>query len=467
MLGKSLQGSTPNGLALSKDGKKLYVSNGLDNAIAVVHLGNKSATNGLGKTLVEGFIPTEAYPAGLQILDSTIVVANLESDGANVVDNTKKARSIHQELASISIIPTPNSAALKLLTQEVAQLNLLNRTEALALQPRPNIAAKPVPERIGEPSVFKHVVYIIKENKTYDQVFGDMKGSRADSTLCVFGNNITPNTHALAKQFGYMDDYNASGKSSAEGHQWTDAGMVSDYVEKNVRAWFRSYPHRQEDAMVYNKAGFIWNHALDHGKTVRVYGEACETEYDRKLNWFDLYKNYTEGQKPNWTNKTTIARLNPIISPTFPDCDNITFSDQQRADIFIAEWKELEAKNELPNLMVLSLPNDHTSGTSPNFPTPNAMVADNDLALGRIIDMISKSKSWDSTVVFITEDDSQGGWDHISAYRQRITTRGSNFYTTTNYIYETDQLQFSLSFNMSKRNRKILLPASEMAEKEF
>ena len=417
LLGKSLQGSTPNGLALSKDGKKLYVSNGLDNAIAVVHLGNKSATNGLGKTLVEGFIPTEAYPAGLQILDSTIVVANLESDGANVVDNTKKARSIHQELASISIIPTPNSAALKLLTQEVAQLNLLNRTEALALQPRPNIAAKPVPERIGEPSVFKHVVYIIKENKTYDQVFGDMKGSRADSTLCVFGNNITPNTHALAKQFGYMDDYNASGKSSAEGHQWTDAGMVSDYVEKNVRAWFRSYPHRQEDAMVYNKAGFIWNHALDHGKTVRVYGEACETEYDRKLNWFDLYKNYTEGQKPNWTNKTTIARLNPIISPTFPDCDNITFSDQQRADIFIEEWKELEAKNELPNLMVLSLPNDHTSGTSPNFPTPNAMVADNDLALGRIIDMISKSKSWDSTVVFITEDDSQGGWDHISAYR--------------------------------------------------
>jgi hypothetical protein len=367
--------------------------------------------------MVLGFIPTEAYPAGVQIVGGRLIVANLESDGANVVDKVKKARSIHQELASISIIPIPNSSTLKIYTQEVAQLNLLNRTEALALQPRPNIAAKPVPERIGEPSVFKHVVYIIKENKTYDQVFGDMKGSRADSTLCVFGNNITPNTHAIAKQFGYMDDYNASGKSSAEGHQWTDAGMVSDYVEKNVRAWFRSYPHRQEDALVYNKAGFIWNHALDHGKTVRVYGEACETEYDRKLNWFDLYKNYTDGQKPNWTNKTTIARLNPIISPTFPDCDNITFSDQQRADIFIAEWKELEAKNELPNLMVLSLPNDHTSGTSPNFPTPNAMVADNDLALGRIVDMISKSKSWDSTVVFITEDDSQGGWDHISAYR--------------------------------------------------
>jgi hypothetical protein len=107
---------------------------------------------------------------------------------------------------------------------------------------------------------------------------------KSDSSLCIFGERITPNMHALARKFGWMDDYYASGKSSAEGHQWTDAGMVSDYVEKNVRAWFRSYPHRQTDALVYNKSGFIWNQALDHGKTVRVFGEACTTEYDRKLN---------------------------------------------------------------------------------------------------------------------------------------------------------------------------------------
>ncbi|MBC7508049.1 MAG: phosphoesterase, partial [Ferruginibacter sp.] len=132
------------------------------------------------------------------------------------------------------------------------------------------------------PSVFKHVVYVIKENKTYDQVLGDMPVGKNDSSLCIFGEKVTPNMHALAKQFGWMDDYYASGKSSAEGHQWTDAGMVSDYVEKNVRAWFRSYPHRQEDALVYNKAGFIWNHTLDHGKTVRIYGEACKTEYNKK-----------------------------------------------------------------------------------------------------------------------------------------------------------------------------------------
>jgi hypothetical protein len=214
-----------------------------------------------------------------------------------------------------------------------------------------------------------------------------------------------------------MDNFHTSGKSSAEGHQWTDAGMVSDYVEKNVRAWFRSYPHRQADAMVYNKSGFIWNHALDHGKSVRVFGEACETVYDNKLKWLDLYIRYINGQAPDWHNESTIARLRPIISADFPDCDNMVFSDQQRADLFIKEWKQSEKNNSLPNLMVLALPNDHTAGTSPDFPTPDAMVADNDLAVGRIVDMISKSKYWDSTVIFITQDDSQSGWDHVSAYR--------------------------------------------------
>jgi hypothetical protein len=193
--------------------------------------------------------------------------------------------------------------------------------------------------------------------------------------------------------------------------------MVSDYIQKMVRSWFRSYPHRQEDALVYNKNGFIWNQALDHGKSVKIYGEACETNYDNTRNWQKLYHDYKNGVPPDWHNSSTIARIRPIISDTYPDCDNINFTDQQRADIFLADFKEFEINNDLPNLMVLSLPNDHSSGTSPGFPTPNAMVADNDLAVGRIVEAISKSKYWDSTVVFITEDDSQGGWDHISSYR--------------------------------------------------
>ncbi len=413
----SLQGSTPNALELNADNTILYVANGFDNAVAVVYLGKNASLNGKGKSRVHGYIPTEAYPGGLKLVPGRLVVTNLESDGANVIDPNRKARSIHNQLASVSIIPIPDKPTLERYTREVAQLNLLNRTDQLQLPPRTGMAPVPVPERLGEPSVFKHVVYIIKENKTYDQVFGDMAEGKGDSSLCIFGEKITPNMHALAKKYGWMDDYYASGKSSAEGHQWTDAGMVSDYVQKNVRAWFRSYPHRQEDALVYNKSGFIWNQALDHGKTVRIYGEACETKYDRNLKWADLYKSYKEGRKPDWHNVSTIARIRPIISPTFPDCDNIAFSDQQRADIFIQEWKQYEQGGSLPNLMILSLPNDHSAGTSPGFPTPNAMVADNDLAVGRIVEMITKSKYWDSTVIFITQDDSQSGWDHISAYR--------------------------------------------------
>ncbi len=412
---KGLQGSTPNALELDAKNNLLYVANGLDNAIAVVQLGKNASTNGRGNTVVTGVIPTEAFPGGIKLAGDQLVVTNLESDGANVVDKNRKARSIHNQLASVSIIPLPDAKQLNQYTWQVTQQNLLTRSEQLT----PDLMAKPVPVpvRLGEPSVFKHVVYIIKENKTYDQVYGDMKGGNGDSSLCVFGNRITPNMHALAKQYGWMDQYYASGKSSAEGHQWTDAGMVSDYVEKSVRAWFRSYPHRQEDALVYNKSGFIWNQALDNGKTVRIFGEACETVYDHKLKWSHLYDQYKSGKQPAWYNSSTIARIRPIISPTFPDCDNIAFSDQQRADIFINEWKESEKNNTLPNLMVVSLPNDHSAGTSPDFPTPNAMVADNDLAVGRIVEMISKSKYWDSTVIFITQDDSQGGWDHISAYR--------------------------------------------------
>jgi YVTN family beta-propeller protein len=414
---KNIQGSTPNGLALNKSNDALYVANGLDNAVAWIALGRNSGGGTKGTSQVKGLIPTEAYPAGLVEWNKKLIVANLESEGANVIDKRKNARSIHNELASVSIIDIPDTEKLQEFTTKVAQYNLVSSVDLLALQPRKNVKPVPVPERLGEPSVFKHVVYIIKENKTYDQVFGDLGFGNGDSSLCVFGERITPNTHALARQFGVMDNYHASGKSSAEGHQWTDAGMVSDYVEKNVRAWFRSYPHRQADAMVYNKSGFIWNHALDHGKSVRVFGEACETVYDNKLKWLDLYNRYLNGQAPNWHNESTIARLRPIISADFPDCDNMVFSDQQRADLFIKEWKQSEKNNSLPNLMVLALPNDHTAGTSPDFPTPDAMVADNDLAVGRIVDMISKSKYWDSTVIFITQDDSQSGWDHVSAYR--------------------------------------------------
>jgi len=415
--GSGRGGASPNALTTDASGRRLLVSNGMDNALAVVELGAKGVTGGRGPSRIRGYIPTEAYPAGSVALTDRIIVANLEGDGVNVVNPARKARGAHYQLASLSVIPTPDDRTLAEMSRQAARNALGHRLDNSRLPPRPDARPRPIPERIGEPSVFKHVVYIIRENKTYDQVLGDLPQGRGDSTLCTFGQRITPNTHALARQYGILDNYHASGKSSAEGHQWSNAAIVSDYVEKNVRAWYRSYPHRQEDAMVYHSTGYIWNHAMDHGKKVRIYGEACRTVYDPKKKWIDLFRQYRSGVKPDWHNETTIARIRPVISPDFPDNDNLVFSDQQRADIFLREWDAYEQGDSLPHLMIVSLPNDHTSGLNPDAPTPNAMVADNDLALGRIVEHITRSRHFDSTLILVTQDDSQSGWDHISGYR--------------------------------------------------
>jgi hypothetical protein len=363
-----------------------------------------------------------------------MVVCNLESTGARALNDTDfddegknpkkkiKAFNAHKQMASISFIDIPNQSELNVFTEKVQKLNLSYRMELTSRAPRPNVAPVPVPERIGEPSVFKHVLYIIKENRTYDQVMGDLPQGRGMKPLCIFGDSITPNQHQIAKDYLLLDNYYVSGKGSAEGHHWASAGMVTDYTEKSVRAWFRSYPHVLYDAMVYNKNGLIWNNALDHGKNVRIYGEACDFHMDgeKKYDWktlFDKRKN-NDLADFKYHSTTTISRIRPFLSQTFPGGDNETVSDQMRADDFIRELKETEANGgELPNLMVMALPNDHTAGTNPMFPTPRAMVADNDLALGRIVEAINNSKFAENTVIFVSEDDSQAGWDHISSYR--------------------------------------------------
>jgi len=412
-------GDSPNALAINDSGTTLYVSNGMDNAVAVINLGEKSSVSGKGNSFIEGFIPTEAYPAGLALTNNMLYISNLEGEGAKARISTEKKFTIHQEEATISIIPLPDKKTLKHYTARVEAANMVFRSKLTQLLPRQGVAAKPVPERIGEPSVFKHVVYIIKENKTYDQVLGDMKEGDGMNTLCIYGEDVTPNQHKLGKDFLLLDNYYASGKCSAEGHSWTDAAIVTDYLEKNVRAWFRSYPHVLADALVYNKKGFIWNNALDHGKTVRIYGEACTPEWKDKSDWETLYQSYLDGKKIEFENKTTISRIKPILSPTYPGFDGPASPDQIRAGAFIKELRQFEEMpdDQLPQLMILALPADHTVGMREGYPTPRAMVADNDLALGKIIEALTKSRFWNSTVVFVTEDDSQSGWDHVSAYR--------------------------------------------------
>ena len=246
-----------------------------------------------------------------------------------------------------------------------------------------------------------------------------MKQGDGDPGLCIYGAEITPNTHKLAEEFMLLDNFHVSGKCSAEGHQWTDASIVTDYIEKNMRAWFRSYAHVQTDALVYAPTGFIWDNATSHGKSVRIYGEASVPVFDEKVNWTDIYKKYKSGEKVEFTNYTTIEPVKKILSQTYPSYGNHEFSDAMRADALIKELNDYEAMagDQLPELMIVALPNDHTAGTRPGYPTPRAMVADNDLALGRIVEAFSKSRFWENTVIFVVEDDSQGGWDHVSAYR--------------------------------------------------
>ena len=430
---QSYIGDTPNALAIDQSGQQLYVANGLDNAVAVVKLGAKATVNGTGKSEVSGFIPTEAYPGGLAIDGNLLFVTNLEGEGSRVSSNeiskaslagelpdeNAKAYNSHHQKATVSIIPVPGASLLKEYTKKVKDLNLSFRQEISRLLPRKNIAAVPMPERIGEPSVFKHVLYIIKENRTYDQVLGDMPEGNGIKSLCIYGDQVTPNQHSLARNFLLLDNYYASGKSSAEGHQWTDAAMVTDYVEKSVRSWFRSYPHVQEDALVYDGNGFIWNNAADHGKTVRIYGEACATHYNKKLDWKAIYDDYMAGKPFSFTNTSTISRVRPMLSQNYPGSDDHNINEQVRATAFIKELEGYEKMegDHLPQLMIMALSSDHTVGTRPGFPRPEAMVADNDLALGRMIEALSKSRFWKNTVVFVTEDDSQAGWDHVSAYR--------------------------------------------------
>ena len=450
-------GDSPNGLCLSPDQKILYVANGMDNALAVIKLGkNATVKASESASTVAGFIPTGAYPSAICALKSGyLFVCNIEAAGARVALTNKSTTNpfynSHSMFASISVIRVPDSKTLQAYTDTVIAVNNLSRATQSMEKPRESINPRPVPERIGEPSLFKHVVYIIKENRSYDQVLGDMKQGDGDPGLCIYGSEITPNTHKLSEEFMLLDNFHVSGKCSAEGHMWTDASIVTDYIEKNMRAWFRSYPHVLADALVYAPTGFIWDNATAKGKTVRIYGEASVPVMDKGLKWIDIYKKYINGEKVEFTNFTTIEPVKKILCQTYPSYGNHEFSDAMRADALIKELNdyELSPGDQLPELMVVALPNDHTAGMRPGNPTPRAMVADNDAALGRIVEAITKSRFWQNTVIFVVEDDSQNGWDHVSAYRtvslvispySRLRNVNHTYYTQPSMVRTIEQI---------------------------
>jgi YVTN family beta-propeller protein len=419
-------GSGSNALALSPDGGTLYVANGTNNCVAVVHLGGKSAEgNGHARpaaSRVAGLIPTGWYPGALLLSadGKTLYVANVKGHGSlhQPLKLSLGRQTTRAHLGSVSMIPVPDEGDLARYTAEVNANNRLAYSLAGLEKPRPEAAALPVPRRHGEPSVFKHVIYIIKENRTYDQVFGDMEEGNGEPKLLMFGERVTPNHHALARQFTLFDNFYCSGVLSADGHSWCNEAYVTDYLEKTFGGFTRSYPDDGSDPLAYPATGFLWDNALAHKKTFRNYGEFIKTTYlPESATWSDVYADYEKGtHKVRVVAEANLKSLEPYTHtgyPWFP----LHMPDVYRAQLFLEEFAAFEKKGELPNLIYLTLPCDHTNGTRPGSPTPFAMVADNDLALGRIVEAVSKSKFWPETCIFVVEDDPQDGFDHVDAHR--------------------------------------------------
>jgi DNA-binding beta-propeller fold protein YncE len=420
-----LFGAQPNALAFDKSGRKLFVCNGTQNAVAVFAFNP-------GKSKLLGLIPVGWFPGAI-VHDArrrSLYVANIKGVTSTRTLNPAEhpGYNTHQYRGSLSLLKVPTARALSHCTS-VALANMrYPLLQAAALPPRPGQPPRPIPPRVGEPSVFKHVVYIIKENRTYDQVLGDMAEGNGDPALCVFGERVTPNQHKLAREFVLLDNTYCSGILSADGHQWADTACATDYLERSFAGFPRSYPDGMDDydvdALAYSPAGFLWDNAIAHGKTLRDYGEfaIASTRWTQPARkdppkFLDYYQEFLDPTGAiEIRSRPGIESLSPYLVTNTVGWE-LNIPDVFRAAQFIGELKQYEQRGDFPNLSIICLPNDHTSGTKPDYPTPDAQVADNDLALGRIVEAISRSRFWPATCIFVIEDDPQNGWDHVSGFR--------------------------------------------------
>ena len=449
---EDLFGAQPNALTFDPSGKRLFVCNGTQNAVAVIDFRP-------GKSKLRGLIPVGWFPGAITInrhgSHPALWVANIKGTGSTkkYKPGEKAKYNSHQYFGTLSLVPVPGKRELGRLTQIALGNMRYGRLQAAKLPPRPNQPARPVPERVGEPSVFQHVVYIIKENRTYDQVLGDIPQGNGDPSLCVFGERITPNQHKLTREFVLLDNTYCSGILSADGHQWSDTGIATDYMEKSFAGFPRSYPDGMEDddvdALAYSPAGFIWDNVLAHRQTLRIYGEFAATEKrwtdpSRKgdIKFPDHWKEFTSGagELRIWS-RPTIESIRPHLCTNTVGWD-MNIPDVFRAREFLKELRDYEKAGRLPNFIVICLPNDHTSGTKPGVPTPAAQVADNDLAFGQIVEALSRSPFWKETCIFAIEDDPQAGWDHVSGYR--TTAYVISPYTKRGAVISTQYNQTSL-----------------------
>ena len=392
------EGSTPNALALARDGR-LFVAEADNNAVAVFR----------GSTLL-GRIPTEWYPSALAIAGDELCVVNAKGGGtapnrSNAQPGEKRPATSHdytlgQLRGSVMRVPISwTRARLATFTKRVVEANGWNTKAGDAKYPP-----------------FRHVIYVIKENRTYDQLFGDIAAADGDPSLVFFGRDITPNHHALAERFGVFDRFFTNAEVSTDGHNWSTAAYATDYVEKttpsNYSSRGRTYDYEgsnrnvivdEDDDVAAPAAGYLWNLALRKHITFRDYGE------------FVVPAKHPDDIQSSAFFPTRRA-LRDVFCPEYPGWD-LSIPDQKRADVWLAEFRGFVERQSMPALQIIRLPNDHTAGGSAGMATPRAYVADNDLALARIIEALTHSRFWRDTVVFVVEDDAQSGPDHVDSHR--------------------------------------------------
>jgi YVTN family beta-propeller protein len=455
-------GAGPTGIAVDQKAGIAYVALYNANAVAVVDI---------AKGTVNGLIPVAYGPGSvaLDANDSVLIVANDKGVGTRYsyeTDHGVTGYNTHQDNGTVSIVPVPVSTSqLATDTAQVQQNNHWDLTANIAAGGGGSKSTAPValPAKIGDPSLIKHVFLIIRENRTYDQMLGDVAKGNGDASLAVFGGADTPNNHAFLKRFPLFDNFYDPSRQSADGHQWITEGMAPYQDDIQAPDWTRSYPGGNAgDALAYTSKGFFFSEAVAKGLAVKIYGESVENQTKSKtLNsqpdggWTLLYQDALkfEANKEStlqYQKQISVAASVPAVSkylvPNFPQFD-LNIPDQYRVDVWLQDFNKDVKAGTVPNLSILWIMDDHTGGP----PDANAEQADNDLAVGRIVDYISHSKVWDSSAIFIEEDDAQNGVDHIDGHR-------SPAFIISPYVKQTGNVDhtFYTQVNMTRTIEQIL-----------
>ncbi|WP_020573657.1 bifunctional YncE family protein/alkaline phosphatase family protein [Actinopolymorpha alba] len=432
-------GYAPGAVTLTDDGH-LLVTLGRANAVAVYRY-----TTPLEPVSYLGLLPTDYYPAEITTIGNDVLVSNTRGIDARRPNNPR-GHGTHDTTSSLQRFRLPKDNAINGYTAKVFKQNGWIANSVQFSTGKGDVAPVPVPQRIGDPSTIKHVFLIVKENRTYDQVFGDDPRGNGDPSLAQYGENVTPNMHALARQFGLYDNVYDVGTNSAEGHNWLMQADNPEYTESTAGEYIRSYD-TEDDALGHQRTGFIWTGAQAAGKTVRNFGEFHQfLTKPAGATWQNLYcdtKNMAAtGQDTAYPMKSSspIPSLNAVSVPGFPKYD-VSVPDIYRYEI----WKRDFEKNGPANLNMFWLSSDHTGGP----PNGAAQVADNDLATGKIVDAISHSPYWKESAIFVVEDDSQNGIDHVDGHRGPIQiispwakhgTVDSHYYTQITMIRTIEQI---------------------------